>query len=155
MEEPHRWQFLHPYEALHLAVGDIDGGGADDLIVDFATYGLWSYRNNTTWGQLNPNNVTALTTVDLDNNGKADVVASFATYGIWIYRNNTNWTFLHPYAATVLADGQLDGGTQADLVVDFGAGNGVWMYAIPRVEPTASVHQSGPRRRRLRRRRTR
>ena len=80
MEEPSNWQQLHASEALKLAVGDIDGIEVDNLIVDFATYGLWAYRNNTTWGQLNPNNVTALTVGDLDTNGKADVVASFATY---------------------------------------------------------------------------
>src|SRR4051812_398172 len=55
------WQYLNPLEALHLAVGAIDGGGTKDLIIDFVGYGLWSFRNHTTWNQLHPSNVTALT----------------------------------------------------------------------------------------------
>jgi FG-GAP repeat protein len=134
LDEQATWRQLHPFEVTHLAVGDLDGvdvlagGGVDDLIADFPGYGLWVFRNNTTWTFLHGLDVATMTTSDLDNDGKADLVASFPTYGIWIFRNNSTWTPLHPFTASAIAVGQLDDGAQADLVIDFGAWVGIWTY---------------------------
>jgi hypothetical protein len=43
-----------------LQIANIDGTGTDDLIVHFAGYGVWSYRNLATWAPLNPGTPTVL-----------------------------------------------------------------------------------------------
>jgi hypothetical protein len=39
------WGQLHEYGPARLAVGDIDGGGRADLVADYGSYGLWTYRH--------------------------------------------------------------------------------------------------------------
>ena len=38
-----------------LTVADLDTNGQADVVASFATYGIWIYRNNTSWTFLNPN----------------------------------------------------------------------------------------------------
>jgi hypothetical protein len=42
----------HNVTTQDLAVGDLDGNGKDDLIVDFGGAGLWVRYNNATWMKL-------------------------------------------------------------------------------------------------------
>jgi hypothetical protein len=123
------WRSLHPLEAAHLTVGNLEGSG-DELVADFPGYGLWvfRFRYNSPWTFLHGLDVATMATTDLDSDGRDDVILSFPTYGIWVFRNNTTWTFLHPYTASAIAAGQLDPGNQTDLVLDFGPSYGIWTY---------------------------
>jgi hypothetical protein len=46
------WTLLHPYSAKTLVVADLDGGGRDDVVIDFGAPGLWLYMNNISWESL-------------------------------------------------------------------------------------------------------
>ena len=35
-----------------IAVGDVDGNGLADVVIDFGSGGLWQLMNSTTWIQL-------------------------------------------------------------------------------------------------------
>ena len=50
----------HPSSARHIVVGDLDNDGKDDVVCDFGGYGLYEWKNNSTWVQLNPLNAEAL-----------------------------------------------------------------------------------------------
>jgi len=81
-----------------LAIGDVDGNGKFDLVVDFGSlYGIWIWRNNDSWAPLHPLSSSGLVTGDLDGNGKAEVIVDFGpSYGVWLFRNSTDWVPLHP-----------------------------------------------------------
>jgi len=119
------WSQLHGANPIHLASGNLDGVGGDELIADFAGYGLWVYSAGA-WSQLHGSSVSTMMTADLDGNGKQDLIADFAGYGVWAYMNRTTWERVHPYAAQRLASADLDGNGVTDLVVDFGASVGLW-----------------------------
>ena len=72
-----QWSKLHGLNPTRMAMGDVDGSGAADLIVDFPGYGVWIWSNNASWIQLHPSDVTDIAVGDLDGNGRADVMLSF------------------------------------------------------------------------------
>jgi hypothetical protein len=49
-----------------VAIGDLDNNGADDVIVDFGTFGLWEYANNATWRQLHTADPEGLAVGDIN-----------------------------------------------------------------------------------------
>ena len=56
----------------------------------FPGYGIWAYKNGTTWSQIHPAAVTRLVAGDLDGNGVSDLVIDFgAAYGVWTLKNGT------------------------------------------------------------------
>jgi len=72
---------IHAADATVLEIANIDGTGTDDLIVHFAGYGIWSYRNHSTWAPLNPGTPTAVRSGDIDGNGLADLLMTFGSQG--------------------------------------------------------------------------
>jgi len=119
------WSQIHGANPLRLSSGNLDGAGGDELIADFAGYGLWVYSAGA-WSFLHGSSVSTMMTADLDGNGKQDLIANFPGYGVWAYINRTSWEPVHPYAATRLASADLDGNGVTDLIVDFGASVGLW-----------------------------
>ena len=120
------FSLLHAQNPSHLKTANLDGLGADELIVDFPGYGLWIYSGGA-WTSPHAADVSTMTTADIDGNGKQDLIVNFPGFGVWAYMNGTTWTFIHPFAATRLASGDLDGNGVPELIVDFGTGIGVWV----------------------------
>ena len=61
-----------------------------------AAYGLWTFRNNTTWAQLHRLPAEAMVLADGDGTGKDEVVVDFGSaYGLWQYANDSSWSQLH------------------------------------------------------------
>ena len=81
----------------HLAAGDLDGRGSDDLVIDFGPpYGLWILYNDATWAPLHPFSVDGIVTADLDGLGRDEIVVNFGPpYGLWAYSTLTGWRQLH------------------------------------------------------------
>jgi hypothetical protein len=119
------WSQLHSATPLHLASGNLDGVEGDELIADFAGYGLWVYSAGA-WSQLHGLSVTSMMTADLDANGKQDLIANFPGFGVWGYMNGTTWTRIHRFEAARITSADLDGNGASDLIVDFGAAIGLW-----------------------------
>jgi sugar lactone lactonase YvrE len=124
-EDTGDWIQLHPVNPTHLASGNLDGAGGDELIADFKGFGLWIYSAGG-WSQLHPLDVSTMMTADLDNNGKQDLVVTFPGFGVWAYMNRTSWVQIHGLGAQRLASADLDGNGVKDLIIDFGQGVGLW-----------------------------
>jgi hypothetical protein len=119
------WTQLHPLSPTHLAAGNLDGTGGDEVIADFAGFGLWVYTGGG-WSQLHPFDVSTMITADLDNNGKQDLIVTFPHLGVWAYMNRTTWVQIHALDAQRTVSADLDGNGVKDLIIDFGPGVGVW-----------------------------
>jgi hypothetical protein len=115
-------------------VGDLDGNGQDDLIVDFGPgpgLGLYIYFNSTSWVRLHGLSPEALAVGDLDGNGKDELIADFGSgpgLGLYVYFNASSWTRLHGLSPVGVFVGDLDGNGQSELIVDFGASVGLYAY---------------------------
>jgi len=119
------WTQLNGRNPIHLASGNLDGTGGDEVIADFAGFGLWVYSAGG-WSPLHSRDVSTMMTADLDGNGKQDLVVTFPGSGIWAYMNGTTWVQVHGFDAQRIASADLDGNGVSDLIIDFGATYGLW-----------------------------
>jgi hypothetical protein len=62
------WSKLHPFNPDSLVIGDMDGSGQDEVIIDFASSGLWVRHNNAFWTKLHPADCETMATGNLDGN---------------------------------------------------------------------------------------
>jgi hypothetical protein len=88
---------VHPLTPVHIAAGNLDGTGADDLVIDFGPgVGIWPLWNGTTWTFLHELSSEDLVLADVDGNGTDEVIIDFgAAYGVWEYVNGSTWQQLH------------------------------------------------------------
>jgi len=90
------WVQLHPLNPLHVASGDLDSDGRDDLAIDFgAPYGVYALRNGTTWSLLHGWSVKSIAFGDLDGNGQDEVLLDFGGIGVWAWMNDSSWLLIH------------------------------------------------------------
>ena len=123
-----QWGQIHPLSPAHLASGDIDGNGQDDLIVDFPGFGVWIWQNNSgPWRLLHPFNVSDVQTGDFDGNGLDEIILDVPGFGVWIFYNNATFSLLHTVNAAGIATGDIDGDGRDDAIVNF-PGFGVWIW---------------------------
>ena len=88
------------------AAGQLDSGG-QDLVVDFAPYGLLTFRNNTTWVYLHGLPIEGLELADRDGGGKDEVLIDFGqAYGLWQYTNDSAWSHQHALNPESMAYGR-------------------------------------------------
>jgi hypothetical protein len=80
-----------------MVVGNFDADARKDLVVDFGSqYGIWVWKNNSTWQLVHGVTAEALATADLDRNGTGDLIVDFGPrYGLWAWKNGTTWAALH------------------------------------------------------------
>jgi PKD repeat protein len=89
---------------------DIDSNGKDSLVIDFASQGVWVYRNDTGWSQLHSIAAKSLAKADVDSNGIADLIVDFGpSYGVHILKNGQSWTHLNGATTSGIFAGQVDG----------------------------------------------
>ncbi len=99
-------------------------------MIHFPGYGLWTYSNNSTWGQLHAANPTRMAAGDIDANGVSDLVIDFGpAYGVWTRRNNSTWSALHPRTTCAILLVDRDGDRRDEILVDFCAPLGLWQNA--------------------------
>jgi hypothetical protein len=46
------WAKSHGLASSAMAAANLDGNAKQDLVVDFAPYGVWTFKNNQTWEKL-------------------------------------------------------------------------------------------------------
>lgn len=127
------WRQLSNAPAVHLAAGDFDGDGVDELIEDRgSSQGIWIRYSNGNWQQLLPNTSLSLAVGDIDNNGAPDLVADLTSSGIWIWMNSTVWTQVSTFHSTALAVANVDQYAGDEIVISKGGTLGTHSYSHTR-----------------------
>ena len=108
-------------------VGDIDGDGQDDVIIDYGTGdGIRIRMNNDTEVELHPLLPEAVTIGDMDGNGQDDVIVDFGVpYGVSVLMNNNTWRTLHSISPKIITTGDMDGNGLDEVIMDFGGPWGI------------------------------
>ena len=127
------WQTLFGPLAKSVTAVYLDENDWQDLLLDFAPYGLWQHLNNRgsepAWMELDHNRSPGLSVVgDLDGNGHEDVVFSFGADGSWKWMNNSTWVKLHPLSPLGMVSADLDGNGMTDVAFNFGNKTGLWVF---------------------------
>ena len=65
-----KWLPLHNLSPDHMVVGNFDGNGKDNVVLDFPGYGLWMWKNMTSWVLVNSLGASTLAVGNLDGNGR-------------------------------------------------------------------------------------
>lgn len=143
-----RWNIFRSEPTDDLAVGDLDGDGREELIIDSGYQGLWVRRDlgkfGISWMKLDASDALLIATGDLDGNGKDELIADFGgSRGLQARFNNAGtWVKLHSWSAEALVTGDLDGNDQEELIVDFGSRG---LYArYNNVAPWVRLHKQNP-----------
>ncbi len=112
-----------------ITVGDMDGNGQDDLILDFGhPYGMYVKYNDTSWMKLHTSSPEIMDTGDLDGNGKDDVIMGFDDpWGLYVRYDDSRWAKIHKSSPEIMVTGDMDGNGQDDLIVNFGSDSVIWM----------------------------
>ncbi|OGD21347.1 MAG: hypothetical protein A2W03_04680 [Candidatus Aminicenantes bacterium RBG_16_63_16] len=107
------------------AVGDFDGDGTDELVVDLGTNGAWMY-NSGTWTQLSAMNPQGMITANVDGNTDDELLMEFGYTGLWLYDNGA-MNLLSEEDTQTMAAGDVDADGSDEVAVDFGT-VGFWLY---------------------------
>ena len=76
-------------------------------MIDFGSvYGVWLYKNSTTWSQLHPYTSQGLVVADFDGDTRDEIVIGFGSAGLWRNSNGV-WKALHPFAVDGLSAGRI------------------------------------------------
>jgi hypothetical protein len=102
------WVKIHRAKTQDFTVGDFDGNGTADLLVDFGKSGLWLRSSNSGWTRVHAASARRMISADLDSSGKDDSVVSFSGAGLWVWYNNTAWVKVSNAAPQAMAAGGLD-----------------------------------------------
>lgn len=123
------WSQLHSMRAVNIQIGDMDGSGIGDTILQFAGFGEWVLYDGTRWAQIHRTAASRYIALNLDGDigNKADLVINFPGLGLWAFMNDATWVRLSPLNVTTMSGGDLDANGQTDLVAVF-PGNGLWIY---------------------------
>ena len=80
------WTNLHSVSPEDIVIGDLDGNGIDEVVIDFGiAYGLWVRFNNASWVPLHALSPSRIATGDLDNDPRDELIVDFPGYGIYIW----------------------------------------------------------------------
>lgn len=112
---------------INMVTGDIDGNGKFDLIIDFGSFGVWTWMNDRTWSKLHKLSPKMMVIGDIDGNSQSDLILDFAPFGLWNWVNNSQWEKLHTLSPEALVTGDFDGNGKDELGIDFGQ-FGTWLW---------------------------
>ncbi len=130
-----------PSDVELMVVGDLDGDGRDDVVLDYGpgkTFTpLWVWKNNSGWQEIPlAHSPLALAVGDIDGNGQDDLVAVFregleiAPIRVWM--NNSEWKAIDArYSAESIVIADLDGNGLDDIIADYGSEESftpLWVY---------------------------
>jgi hypothetical protein len=113
------WTRFASITAKHIASGDMNGDGTDDLLATWNSLGVY-YRNSVSglWVKMaNPANLLAAG--DLDGDNTDDLIAVFPTpAGVWVrYSKTGKWVRLASPSARDIASGDMNRDGRDDLLV--------------------------------------
>lgn len=101
---------------------------ADDLVLDFGSYGLWKRIDSGAYTQLHIGDPTMIGFSDLDGNGQADLIADFDVYGMWMYLNNSSMPiYLRSGSPESIVGIDFNHDGKGDVAFDYGS-YGLWIF---------------------------
>ena len=142
------WVKLHSASPTHIATGDLDGNGKDELIVaNLGASGVFvRYNNAGAFVKKQASAIQGLATGDLDGNGKDEVIADFGSLGLRAFYNNAApWVKLDARNPTNAIAADLDSNGKARGEWPTFGGNRAASCASTTPAPSASS-APGPRR---------
>lgn len=109
------------------AVGDFDGDGTDEAVLNFGTLGIWMY-NNGAWSQIKDGFAEEMLALNIDGDADDEIVADMGDGGLWLWND---WTLskISGNDAEGLAVGDLDSSGDEEFLADFGTA-GLWIYDL-------------------------
>jgi len=126
---PGTWKKISSSSVESMVVADLDGNGAQDLVCDLGSSGIYAWMNDSSWQQIYGSNPRAMVSGDFNGNGRADLAVDFGTgKGLWLLMDGVNWQFLHSYQTASMTSGDMNGDGRDELVVDFGGSVGTYEY---------------------------
>lgn len=107
------------------AVGDFDGDGVEEVVVDFGASGA-KMCDSGVWIQLTASDPESLLAANVDGNNREEIITDLGSAGLWLW-NSGAWSQLSALDAESLAAGDVDADGSDELVGDFGAA-GLWLW---------------------------
>ena len=117
---------LHASSPEEMTVADIDGNGRPDVILDFPGFGVWAWKNDTSYQQLHTLNVSQLATIRRDD-AADDLIMEFPGSGLWMLQAGSTWVPVHTLSANAMVTGDLDDNGLDEVIIDF-PGAGLWAW---------------------------
>ncbi|MGE3508022.1 MAG: hypothetical protein AB7N65_03980 [Vicinamibacterales bacterium] len=109
-----------------MVVGDLNGNGLDEVIVDFGGgVGVYVRWDTGAWVRLSTSSTNRMAVGDIDNNGAQEVILDFAGTGVQVFWNGSSLLPLHSLNTARLHTGDVDGGG-ADIILEY-PGYGIWI----------------------------
>jgi hypothetical protein len=106
------------------AVGDFDGDGADEVVMDFGSSGAWMW-NGGAWSQLTTNNPENMIPFDFDGNGDKEIALDLGSLGLWMW-NGGVWSQLSVNNPEYMIAADTNDNGIEELIIDFGAAGLGW-----------------------------
>jgi C1A family cysteine protease len=128
-----------PHKIHKHAVGDFDGDGSDEVVMDFGSSGAWMW-NGGTWSQLTASNPENMISFDIDGNGDDELAADLGSLGLWMW-NGGVWGQLNVNNPEYLIAADTNNNGFEELIIDFGTAGLRWrqedgfMYGMTGVDP--------------------
>jgi hypothetical protein len=117
---------LNTVNTSSIGFADIDNDGSEEIVANFAGYGLYCY-NNSSWTVLNSVNTTSTDFADIDGDGSDEIIANFAGYGLYLYDEDNGWTMLNRVNTATTGFADIDGDGTPEIIAEF-AGYGLYAY---------------------------
>jgi hypothetical protein len=105
------------------AVGDFDGDGAEEFVIDFGPAGAWM-RNGAVWSQLTANNPENIIAFNIDGDGDKEIAMDLGALGLWMW-NSGVWSQLSVNNPEYMIATDTNNNGIDELFIDFGA-QGLW-----------------------------
>lgn len=107
------------------AVGDFDGDGKREGVVDLGAAGVMLWKDGN-WTCLTPDNPDGLLTTDVNGNGASELIGDFGGLGLWAWVYGA-WNRISPLNVDGMISGNLKGNGGRQLVCDFSSA-GLWVW---------------------------
>ena len=99
------------------------GNFADSLVINFPSYGLYTYNSTSLLNQINTVQSNLTVTADIDSDGTDEIISFFEGYGLYVWDNGTWGSRI----SITKPEAMIKFGNR--IAIDFGAAYGLYTYS--------------------------